>query len=228
MAKIRLSFRNATKTVQDGMITWVLNSMPDLNSHLIRRLFHIGPERLTRVKDNRPAWNAQKTHQLPLPNQAAPRQTELADKVIDAIQTEQGFPCAHRPVHEYVIGANSIAAVYEDYTHEVKKYNRLTTSQVKTLCKSTFTRRVRVRRPRLKFKKVMTDLCNRCYELDILIFSASSREDRRRLLKAKLMHLKQALHQRILMNAIIRTACKTLGLPGQSSAKLLLLRIGKR
>ena len=52
--------------------------------------------------------------------------------------------------------------------------------------------------------------------------SASSREDRRRLLKAKLMHLKQALHQRILMNAIIRTACKTLGLPGQSSAKLLL------
>ena len=149
-------------------------------------------------------------------------QTELADKVIDAIQTEQGFPCAHRPVHEYVIGANSIAAVYEDYTHEVKKYNRLTTSQVKTLCKSTFTRRVRVRRPRLKFKKVMTDLCNRCYELDILIFSASSREDRRRLLKAKLMHLKQALHQRILMNAIIRTACKTLGLPGQSSAKLLL------
>ena len=92
------------------------------------------------------------------------------------------------------------------------------------MCKTTFTHRLHLLRPRLVFRKILTDLCNRCYELDIRIFSASSREDRARLIRAKCLHQKQALHQRVLMNALIRTASRALGLE-EYHTKLLLPEI---
>ncbi len=218
IASIRKKFKESpTEEQQDGMIDFIQAEKPHLKDWVIRSLFGIGDNRLTRVKQHKIKYQLQRSAEFKPPNRVQSSELTIVDEVIQNVPVETGFPCSHRPMREYALKHRYATEIYDEYLNKHAQAN----TQSKPVAYITFKRRIKVLRPQFRFKKTRTDLCHRCYCYDIAIFTAKTEKERTKFIHSKCLHLKQALLQRVVMNAVIRHAMEAANVPNPPSTMFL-------
>lgn len=222
--KISSEFSAMSTSEQDGCLRTLLNQNR-LSQVEIRSFLPVGGYRLDRLSRDLgrpvpgpvecPAASGGAQGEA-LPSSAQKPWHAVTQSDIDAIaahistwEIEPGFPCAHRIQLEYLADPTlEWGTLHEQYRAEREM------SGERVLSPTRWREYVRHLKPRLRRGRVLSDLCNTCYRLDIELKQPNLSEERRAdILLQKQTHLAEAKTQRKAMNCAIKDY-KSLWFPG--------------
>ena len=195
--KMLIEYKNINEMEQDGMIATLI--AVGLSQIEIRSLLGVGGYRVSRLQKR--SKMSEEEREI-LPQRPAPihacsdEDRDAVRRSVKAFDTEPGYPCSHRETLEYFADPTiEWTTVYKSYVAECEK------SHMRVLSFGRWRDYVRLFRPRLKLHRMNTDMCNRCYRIDIALKESSLPDERRaELLQEKEIHIQQAKDQRKAMN----------------------------
>ena len=176
---------------QNGMITstTLILVAEGLSQIEIKSMLGVGGHRVSRLQKKSKYTEEEleeKQEKVPCPHACSDADHEAVKDSIGNFDIEPGYPCAHRQTLMY------FADPTIDWTSVYKVYvkNREEAAS-RILSFGRWRDYVRVYYPNLRLKRFMTDMCNRCYRIDIQLRENISDERKAQLIQEKQTHLRK-------------------------------------
>ena len=189
----------------DNVIRSFMKAYPDIQAPAIEILFGIGYGRYVRIKEGKLPYQTQRGTTYKSPNQKEQSVQEKIEEFIKTMPVDEGFPCTHRVVNQYVTHVATCSALYSEYCAF-----HMATMREPPYSFSSFRIKLTELRPRLKFGTKRSDICNICYGLQVALSDTPDQERKREILLRIVLHQKQALACRLFMNAGMRWVAQIL------------------
>ena len=93
----------------DNVIRSFMKAYPDIQAPAIEILFGIGYGRYVRIKEGKLPYQTQRGTTYKSPNQKEQSVQEKIEEFIKTMPVDEGFPCTHRVVNQYVTMSQRVA-----------------------------------------------------------------------------------------------------------------------